>query len=323
MLKRRGRSAVGASWRSDVPSFSRIDEMLRRLQGAVLPMSATSPLRVPEHSEIGVVSPGLETTLSPDLRAPPPRPRSTSSPGVEETPEMGEVLSSEAARTLLETEEAVLSDQGITAEEPGVGQATGGEGFQPELNQESFSSSDGEHFYTQQSFPIWEKPAQVTLDSLWDLIANFAKTISPNFQYIEVKLIQHSRELKDLTANLTVSKASFQKLDQDILMTKQVKKLETLENNSRNNNLRLINFPRLTMVTLREMLRRYLIEILQVSEETLPPFVQVYYLPNKDGAQLQSKKLNQAPLNISKILETSDRDSYTFYNDSDCSSCNR
>nr|XP_033793471.1 uncharacterized protein LOC117357209 [Geotrypetes seraphini] len=121
-----------------------------------------SLLGAPGQSEAGVVSPGLEITLSPDVRAPPPRPRSTSSPGVEETPEKGEVLSPEAVRTTLETVEAVLSDQGATAEETEVGQADRG-GFQPELNQDSFSFQDDVWTHDREREPEPARPQRVSV----------------------------------------------------------------------------------------------------------------------------------------------------------------
>lgn len=50
-------------------------------------------------------------------------------------------------------------------------------------------------------------------------------------------------------------------------------KLERLENQSRRNNLRFLNFPKSPIVAPVDMLHRYLVEVLNICVESFPPVV--------------------------------------------------
>nr|XP_033805917.1 uncharacterized protein LOC117362935 [Geotrypetes seraphini] len=105
MPKRSGRSTAAASWHSEVPIVGTIDEILRRMH-QVSVESGGSLLRMQGIGEVTAVPPGLETTLNPDVRAPPTQPQSTSSPRGKETPELGVFSSPEASDMLVESLEA-------------------------------------------------------------------------------------------------------------------------------------------------------------------------------------------------------------------------
>nr|XP_033798053.1 uncharacterized protein LOC117359417 [Geotrypetes seraphini] len=132
-----------------------IEELLRRMQGVATLTSDVSPLRTPGLGETGGALLGPDTTLSPDI----PQPQITSSPRGEVTPELGAVLSQEAAHITTESMETEFPAQGVSTEESEACLTTKGGANQTGQNQGN--SSEGEHFYTQQKFPIWETPAQL------------------------------------------------------------------------------------------------------------------------------------------------------------------
>nr|XP_033770559.1 cAMP-dependent protein kinase inhibitor gamma isoform X1 [Geotrypetes seraphini] len=315
MPKRRGRSAAGASRRSGPAAFGNIDELLRRMQDMTA-VSVDSPLEAWQRGEVQEISLGLETTLNHDARAPPQQPHTTSSPregmlpgnGGHSTPEAREIhLESRSSGSHFLQESLNLENEDLTS--------TGARSSQTIQRQEELAA--GEQFELTLQHFLPQKPHEVTLESLWELISNLGKTFYSQFQQIEGKIKNHDSEIGNLKKELEVSKSLTNNLQEDMGLSKKLqetlikdntnlrRKIELLENFSRNNNLRLINSPKVPMITPREMLKRYLQEILEIPESSLPPFAQVYYLPTK--TRDTQHVANQEPIDISAVLESSDR----------------
>nr|XP_033793161.1 thyroid adenoma-associated protein isoform X2 [Geotrypetes seraphini] len=119
MLIRRGRRAAGASRCSGVPTLGNIEELLRRMQGAAPITPDVSPLRMPGLAETGGIPLGPDTTLSPEVRALSPPPRTTSSPRGEETPKTGAVQSLEADDITSGSMAMEIPGQGFSEEDSG------------------------------------------------------------------------------------------------------------------------------------------------------------------------------------------------------------
>nr|XP_033792310.1 uncharacterized protein LOC117356770 [Geotrypetes seraphini] len=94
MPKRRGKSAGGASRRPETSPLLTIDEILRRLQQETV-MLGNRPLEVLAVSEAVVNLPGLDATLSPDAKTPPPQLQGASSPREDSLAEEADLFSQE------------------------------------------------------------------------------------------------------------------------------------------------------------------------------------------------------------------------------------
>nr|XP_033770881.1 uncharacterized protein LOC117345818 [Geotrypetes seraphini] len=317
MPKRRGRSTAGASRRSGASSFGDIGELLHRMQDTPATAASVCSVEAPRRGETEAAS--WETTLSPDVRAPPPPPRITSSPRVEELPEDGLHLPLEARKSTEGSREMDSLSFQVSPGEAEDSTTSVGNRAQERDNQDLLSA--GEKIKTIKDIYTIEKPREVTLDSIWDLVANLVTSLKPQLALLEDKLENQDTDIKNLKVEMKDSKNSIENIQQELKVSKQLsetlvrdnsnlrRKLEFLENSSQNNNLRLINFPRIAAVPPRDMLKRYITEIWEISEDMIPPFTHVYYLPSKIKEQQLQRQDDIQPLNVSAMLELSDRES--------------
>nr|XP_033771537.1 vomeronasal type-2 receptor 26-like [Geotrypetes seraphini] len=163
---------------------------------------------------------GLETSLSPDVRALPPRPQSTSSPRAEILPEVGVHLLPEAQEirggTVLPGPLLLQRSPNTETEEEAEGEA----GTEQDVGRDSLP--EDELNKSKLHFLQIEKPREVTLDSLWDLVANLAKSISPQLQQFENKINKYETDIKVLKSEIEDSKTSIQNVLQEIKVSKQI-----------------------------------------------------------------------------------------------------
>nr|XP_033784732.1 uncharacterized protein LOC117352381 [Geotrypetes seraphini] len=316
MPKRRGKGASSAPRRPGSASSGNIEDLLRRMQG-VMGTSVVPPAGTLLGNGLEASLRAHEISLSPDTRIPPPNPRATSSPGVGSQPEVGVSSPPEAAgngeMNIDSGSQGLQQSLSVFEDTTTLGLTPIQEGRRGEV---PVAGEPNIQLLNLQTVDL-VKPQEVTMGALWDLIANLTRTVNSNHLQIEGKIKTQEKEVLQIKQDLGESKLDIQcikdqlkssKLLQDTLIKDNInlrRKIETFENFSRNNNLRLINFPRISTVTPREMLKRYLLEILEVSEDSLPPFTQVYYLPSKNK-DLQEK--TQGPIDVSALLELSDKE---------------
>ncbi|XP_030050485.1 uncharacterized protein LOC115464232 [Microcaecilia unicolor] len=304
MPKRRGKSASSAPQRSaptshDIRSFLQTSAVPST---AVLGVLGGSPLIHAGANGGTAASPGLELTLSPDTRDPPPQPLGCSTPSEStsnQSPRRGETgFNREADHPLTGGQEALMATPNITTNS--VGNSANLSPVGPPFS----------------SFDI-HKPAEVTLDSLWTLIVDLGKSITPQINRLNQEMLKQEEKINNMDLKIVKLEQTQEQKDLDMkrLLTQQEvmikdltslrRKTELLENNIRSNNLRLINFPRQTVISPREMLKKYIMEILGVGEDLIPPFSQVYYLPVKGDQKITGQ---EQLLNVTDLLESSDNE---------------
>nr|XP_033803351.1 uncharacterized protein LOC117361897 [Geotrypetes seraphini] len=311
MLKRRRRSVGGASRHSEVPSIGTMDEILRRLRESAMPGNRL--LATPAGSDATVELLGLNVTLSPDTRVPPPQPQRASSPRLQNTSEEVVLLPREVISTgslLVNTKGDLVSPRKLPEEGTAVLEMDQGS-TEVSLDSEESLESIG-------AFALIDKPPEVTLGALWDLVVNLGKSITPQVNDLGNKLKEQKEEVSSLKQDLYMSKNEIQKPATDIISIKKMqealmtdhfnlrRKVEILENQSRTNNLPLLNFPRLPMITPIDMLKCYFMEVLNVPEQSIPPFARGYYIPQKQEQQAEVKSKQGTPLDITNLLEASE-----------------
>nr|XP_033813963.1 uncharacterized protein LOC117366574 [Geotrypetes seraphini] len=316
MPKRRGKSTAAVSRRSEHPPLASIEQFLQRLQREPA-VSGNRPLDPAAWSDADPEVPGLDTTLSPDQRTPPPPPLSASSPREGSGLEAAALPDREAVTPGSQQGEvsmAFLSPETVPADR----RSEGGEKTDWQTE-----GSQGEPFSTlhEPSFK-YEKPAEITLDSLWDLVSKLGDSLTKQIKEGE-KNIRIQKQIEENKQEISNIKEKVGEIEKEVIMIKQVqstiikdnqvirRKLETMENNYRTNNLHLLNFPKVPSINPREMIKRYFIEILNIPEESIPPLTRVYYLPIKvmDQQVEDQKQVVQDPqLDLTTILEVSDKD---------------
>nr|XP_033799303.1 proteasome assembly chaperone 1 isoform X1 [Geotrypetes seraphini]XP_033799305.1 proteasome assembly chaperone 1 isoform X1 [Geotrypetes seraphini] len=129
------------------------------------------------------------------------------------------------------------------------------------------------------------------------------------------KVVSKLEELSTSVQNLqTDTTKKFEKVDKDISSLQATsatmvkdrmflqRKIEQLENFNRRLNIRVLNFPKLSLTTPMDLFKIYLIEILKMPVESIPPSNKIYYLPKK----LENSSPKELDLiNLTGLLETS------------------
>ncbi|XP_029430207.1 uncharacterized protein LOC115074677 [Rhinatrema bivittatum] len=139
-------------------------------------------------------------------------------------------------------------------------------------------------------FSIPPKPATVTLDLLWDLMASigqFVKEADGRYKKVEAEMqslnLKAKDHFKDFGKRLSeVEKTTAQVQMVNVKMIKdlgsQSKRLESLENYTRHLNLRFLNFPRALGEDIQSTLKKFFLENLKFEESKLPIVNKAYFL---------------------------------------------
>ncbi|XP_029466987.1 uncharacterized protein LOC115096477 [Rhinatrema bivittatum] len=175
------------------------------------------------------------------------------------------------------------------------------------------------------------RPSVFTLENIWDAILELKALITQQVSILTLKCGDLEGKMTEITNMTTeheqqlisvrVQSNSVQQT-QTALIKENINlnmRIEALENSVRNRNLRLINFPKLPLIPPREMFKRYLVEVLKVPENVIPPVSKIYYLPqlkkapeNQRGEQVDDEvftpliPVSEPTLDVSALLETSD-----------------
>ncbi|XP_030060864.1 hydrocephalus-inducing protein homolog [Microcaecilia unicolor] len=160
-----------------------------------------------------------------------------------------------------------------------------------------------------------EKPAVVTLETLWDLTSSthsaLQNLILKNMETIKVLSETALNQIQTSESQATEVRRMSEKVEkldlvgQTLIKDKNftLRRLEYLENYSKRLTLRFINFPRSPMVVPIQMIRKYLMEILGMPENSLPPITRAYYI--QMDVKSSENQQQQGVMDLKAFLESS------------------
>lgn len=163
-------------------------------------------------------------------------------------------------------------------------------------------------------------PEVITLEAIWAAIMqlrdelalwmnSLATQVSTNMDVIQgnvVKISSLQIEVSDFHTKMVTVENDMDFLKKSTIPMKF--KLEMLENTTRAVNIRMVNFPRVALVSARDMFRSYLIENLGIPPESHPPIAKMYYLPlgkKIEGSGVVAGVTNVDVLDVTAMLESS------------------
>ncbi|XP_029472086.1 uncharacterized protein LOC115098819 [Rhinatrema bivittatum] len=157
------------------------------------------------------------------------------------------------------------------------------------------------------------KPANVTLDSLWDLVAGLSKALfetNANVDNLDNKMVaieektdKNDSRLNKIEAAIENNSSIQLKLVKDVTIASR--RIEYLENHSKHLNLRFINFPRVVGQTIDMTLKKYFLENLKFNEQGLPCVIKHYFLKTPQKINIQTQNQAEIMENLTGYLEDS------------------
>ncbi|XP_029449409.1 uncharacterized protein LOC115086980 [Rhinatrema bivittatum] len=220
---------------------------------------------------------------------------------------------------------SVGGDQSVGAEGVSSGVATTstpiklngavGEGGRMAEVAERVDSTSRANGVSQNAYRI-EKPAIVTLDSLWELMAG-----------MDIKIQEQSHKLQGVSAKLDIvahdhqqilqeQGSAIQRIESEVKDLKEVsaafsrerlatlRKMEFLENSLRHLNLRLLNFPVIKDEQCLVTIKKYLGEFLKIPQEKIPVIKKILHLSQRQSTPRISVLDNMD--NLTQYLEASE-----------------
>ncbi|XP_029439185.1 uncharacterized protein LOC115079619 [Rhinatrema bivittatum] len=165
-------------------------------------------------------------------------------------------------------------------------------------------------------FPVLkplERPQNITLESLWLAISTLQTslmTISEGFKITQDSIFNVKKIMVGQTERITYIEGKIKKVEevQNSIIKGEVimnRRMETFENELRNTNIRIINFPKCKLISAKEQFKSYLKDIMKMSNEDMPVINKAYFVSVLKTNTENQMETEEVRLNITEFLETS------------------